>query len=209
VAASWRNLAEMDLVFARSRRRAAARRLGAPVRRSQTWGAARALAVAVAVFAVAGALVAEAETPAGKRGAKQSSPAPSACPIPDAFRPAFAVAARQTRIPLSLLVAVAYEESRMDPHARSHKGAQGLLQLMPATARELEADAAVPKENVLAGARYLERMLDRFDGNVDLALAAYNAGPAAVTKAGGAPSLETLAYVLNVKARAATLAACG
>jgi soluble lytic murein transglycosylase-like protein len=199
----------MDLVFARSRRRAAARRLAAPARSSSTGRTMRALAVAAGIFGVAGAIVAEAETPAGKRGKKQPTAAAGACPIPNAFRPAFAAAARDTRVPLTLLVAVAYEESRMDPDARSHKGAQGLLQLMPATARELDADAAIPNENVLAGARYLERMLDRFNGELDLALAAYNAGPAAVAKAGGAPSLETLSYVLNVKARAATLRACG
>ena len=96
----------------------------------------------------------------------------------------------------------------MDPDARSHRGALGLLQLMPATARELNADASVPSENVRAGALYLRKMLARFDGDLDLALSAYNAGPAAVERAGGAPSLETLSYVENVKSRAATLNAC-
>ena len=121
---------------------------------------------------------------------------------------AFAAASRETGVPLSLLVAMAYEESQMNPNARSRAGAHGLLQLMPATARELALDARVPKDNILGGARYLRNMLDRFDGNLDLALAAYNAGPGAVEKAGAAPTLETLAYVENVKARSATLSSC-
>ena len=130
------------------------------------------------------------------------------CPVPKRFEKAFAAASRETGVPLSLLVAMAYEESQMNPNARSHAGAQGLLQLMPATARELALDARVPKDNILAGARYLRNMLNRFDGNLDLALAAYNAGPSAVEKAGGAPTLETLAYVENVKGRSATLSSC-
>jgi soluble lytic murein transglycosylase-like protein len=130
-----------------------------------------------------------------------------ACPVPAPFRSAFAEAAAKTGVPLSLLVATAYVESRMDPSAESHAGARGLLQLMPATARELRLDGDDPATNVLAGARYLAQMIDRF-GSVDLALAAYNAGPTAVTRAGAAPSVSTLRYVKNVKARAAQLLGC-
>ena len=209
MATGWRTLTEMDLSFARSRRRAAGRRARAHRRRPRAWRIVRVVVVAAGTFTVAGGIVAEAETPVEKPAAKRSPRAFASCPIPGEFRPAFAAAARESGVPLSLLVAVAYEESRMDPKARSRAGARGLLQLMPGTARELEADADIPRENVLAGARYLEHMLERFDGNVDLALAAYNAGPGAVEKAGGAPSLETLAYVLNVQARARTLAGCG
>ena len=129
------------------------------------------------------------------------------CPIPAQFRTAFERAAAETAVPLPLLVAVAHEESRMDPTARSHAGAEGLLQLMPATARELRLDASVPDKNVLAGARYLRKMLDRFR-SLDLALAAYNAGPTAVARAGGAPSAETLTYVANVLERREGLGAC-
>ena len=96
----------------------------------------------------------------------------------------------------------------MDPSARSPKGAVGLLQLMPSTARALGADPHVAADNVRGGARYLSRMLSRF-GNLDLALAAYNAGPSVVARAGGAPSLETLRYVLNVRSRASALSGCG
>ena len=95
----------------------------------------------------------------------------------------------------------------MDPNARSHAGAEGLLQLMPETARELQLDISVPQTNVLAGARYLRKMLDRF-GNVELALAAYNAGPTAVAHAGGAPGAETITYVANVRERWDDLAGC-
>lgn len=119
------------------------------------------------------------------------------CPLPRRFRPAFAVAARDTGLPLALLVSVARVESNLRAQARSEAGARGLLQVMPATARELALDPDHPPSNVLAGARYLRQMLDRFH-STDLALAAYNAGPTAVAKAGGAPSAETLTYVANV-----------
>ena len=129
------------------------------------------------------------------------------CPVPARFRTAFAQAASRTGVPASLLVATAYEESRMDPAARSEAGATGLLQLMPATARELRLDSDDPAVNVLAGARYLQQLLGHF-GSVDLALAAYNAGPTAVERAGAAPSVSTLRYVANVERRAASLSVC-
>jgi peptidoglycan DL-endopeptidase CwlO len=123
--------------------------------------------------------------------------AEKSCPLPRRFRPAFERAARDTVLPLALLVSVARVESNLRARARSHAGARGLLQVMPATARELALDPDHPPSNVLAGARYLRLMLDRFH-STDLALAAYNAGPTAVAKAGGAPSAETLTYVANV-----------
>jgi soluble lytic murein transglycosylase-like protein len=119
------------------------------------------------------------------------------CPLPSRFRPAFERAAGDTGLPLALLVSVATVESSFRTRARSHAGALGLFQVMPATARELALDPDHPPSNVLAGARYLRLMLDRF-GSTDLALAAYNAGPTAVARAGGAPSAETLTYVANV-----------
>ena len=95
----------------------------------------------------------------------------------------------------------------MDASAQSGAGARGLLQLMPGTARELRLDGEDPADNVLAGASYLRQMLNRF-GSVDLALAAYNAGPTAVERAGAAPSLSTLRYVANIERRAGLLSAC-
>src|SRR5262249_37388628 len=109
--------------------------------------------------------------------------------------------------PASVLVATAYEESRMNPSARSGVGARGLLQLMPATARELRLDGTDPATNVLAGARYLKQMLNRF-GTLDLALAAYNARPTAADGGGGAPPVGRRGYVKTAELRASQLAGC-
>jgi soluble lytic murein transglycosylase-like protein len=127
--------------------------------------------------------------------AHQRLPAP--CPVPAKLRPAFEAAARDTDLPASLLYAVAKIESNMKPDAESSAGARGLLQLMPGTGAMLALDINTPTSNVLAGARYLRQMLDEFGSN-DLALAAYNAGPTAVAKAGGAPTGGVLSYVANV-----------
>ena len=108
------------------------------------------------------------------------------CPLPRHFRPAFERAARDTGLPIALLVSVA----RVD-----------------ADGRKLALSPSQPPTNVLAGARYLRLMLGRFH-STDLALAAYNAGPAAVAKAGGAPSAETLTYVANVTRKWRRLAGC-
>ena len=96
----------------------------------------------------------------------------------------------------------------MDPHAVSGAGAEGLLQLMPGTAKAVALAEKSPSANILAGARYLRLMVRRFNGDLELALAAYNAGPTAVAKAGGAPSLGTLRYAKNVISRAESLAGC-
>ena len=117
--------------------------------------------------------------------------------MPPRYRGAFEAAARDTDLPLALLVSVARVESNLDPAAHSSAGAIGLLQVMPPTAAALRLDPNRPDSNVLAGARYLELMLRRFE-SADLALAAYNAGPTAVERAGGAPSAETLTYVADV-----------
>ncbi len=205
---SWRNLSEMDLHFARSRRRAVARRKEPPKRSPIAWRSVRAALLALLLLTVVAESTrlesSSAKPPARRPAAAALDPA---CPVPAPFRSAFAEAAAKTGVPLSLLVATAYEESRMDPSAHSHAGARGLLQLMPATARELRLDGDDPAANVLAGARYLRQMLDRF-GSVDLALAAYNAGPTAVARAGAAPTVGTLRYVKNVEARAGQLLSC-
>ena len=205
---SWGNLSELDLLFKRSRRLAAARRR--EPRKPSVLGrlSVRASLLALVLLAV----VAESiglESSNAKPAVARKAPAAlgAGCPVPARFRTAFAQASAKSGVPASLLVATAYEESRMEPAARSEAGARGLLQLMPATAREFRLDSDAPADNVLAGARYLQQLLARF-GSVDLALAAYNAGPTAVERAGAAPSLSTLRYVANVERRAELLSAC-
>lgn len=168
-----------------------------------------AVAAAAGTAAGAGANAKAGESPRFARiPALPATPAKGPrCPIPKPFRSAFVAAARDTGLPLGLLVAVGEIESNFRPDAVSEAGARGLLQLMPTTAKELELDPDHPTSNVLAGARYLRLLLDRFR-STDLALAAYNAGPTAVDRAGGAPSSVTMAYVANVTARWRALAGC-
>lgn len=113
---------------------------------------------------------------------------------------AFEAAAERHDLSVELLKAVARVESAFDPQAVSHAGAQGLMQLMPATARAMGVtDPFDPAQSIEGGARYLRKMLDRFDDDLELALAAYNAGPTAVTRYGGIPPFEeTRRYVGRV-----------
>ncbi len=96
-----------------------------------------------------------------------------------------------------LIHAVIRQESGYDPYAVSHKGAKGLMQLMPATAKRFGVkDVFDPAENVQGGVKYLRQLLDRYDGDRRLALAAYNAGEGAVDRFGGVPPYrETQDYV--------------
>ena len=98
------------------------------------------------------------------------------------------------------MAAVVQIESAFLPRAVSPKGAQGLMQLMPATAAELGVtDPFAPDQNLAAGVRYLSGLLSRYDGDVRRALAAYNAGAASVDRYGGIPPYpETRAYVERV-----------
>lgn len=104
-------------------------------------------------------------------------------------------AAQRHGIPEGLFLRLVQQESGWNPSAKSHKGAVGLAQLMPATAARLKVDATDPYENLDGGARYLKSQYRAF-GNWGLALAAYNAGPGAVIKYGGIPPYaETRNYV--------------
>jgi soluble lytic murein transglycosylase-like protein len=115
---------------------------------------------------------------------------------------AFEEASRLHGVDSRLLVAVARRESAFNPRAVSPVGACGVMQLMPATARFLGVrDVFDARENIHGGSRYLRTLLDTFDGDLDLALAAYNAGPGAVQKYRGVPPYrETRAYVAAVRA---------
>ena len=99
-----------------------------------------------------------------------------------------------------LLKAVVQAESDFNPDEVSHTGAMGLMQLMPDTARELGVvDPFNPYQNLTGGSKYLKQMLTRFNGDTSLALAAYNAGPGAVKRAGGIPNIaETKNYVSKI-----------
>lgn len=119
-------------------------------------------------------------------------------PYADLFRAAGAAHGIQP----SVLAAVAKIESAFDPNAVSHAGAQGLMQFMPATAADMGVDPFDPASAIDGAARYLSQNLRRF-GSLELALAAYNAGPGAVQQHGGIPPFaETQAYVPKVLAAA-------
>jgi soluble lytic murein transglycosylase-like protein len=119
----------------------------------------------------------------------------------DKFADEINLAARQFNVDPALVRAVIHAESGFNAHARSPKGAVGLMQLMPKTARLLGvANSRVPRENIHGGAKYLAELLGRFKNDVVLATAAYNAGPEAVQKyAGVPPYAETRVYVQRVR----------
>lgn len=125
---------------------------------------------------------------------------------PAAFAAAVDHFAELNHLSPALLEALVWQESRWRPEALSPKGAMGLAQLMPGTARDLGVDPRDPFANLAGGARYLRQQLDRFDGDVERALAAYNAGPGRVMRAGGIPRIaETQSYVRSVVDRVAAI----
>ncbi len=121
---------------------------------------------------------------------------------PTRWRARVAELAAKYDISPALLEAVVWQESRWNELAVSPVGARGLAQLMPGTAALMGVNAGDPMANLEGGARYLRMQLDAFGGNIEKALAAYNAGPTRVTRAGGVPDIrETRAYVAAIMAR--------
>lgn len=122
-------------------------------------------------------------------------------PLPEAeVMPLIEEAAKSEQIEGKLIRAVMEQESALRPCAVSSKGAMGLMQLMPETARQLAVrDPFDPRESITGGARFLKQLLDRFRGDLPQALGAYNAGPATVDQAAGIPDIpETRAYVDSI-----------
>lgn len=135
----------------------------------------------------------------GRRSTTSTAPRHRAVPYDDHIR----AAAERYGVAPPLLKAVMAVESNFDPSAVSEKGATGLMQLMPATAREMYVtDVLDPAQNIDGGARYLRLLQERFGGDLEKVLAAYNAGPDAVRRSGGTiPAIpETQAYVRRVMA---------
>jgi soluble lytic murein transglycosylase-like protein len=130
-------------------------------------------------------------------------PAASAPAPPANIDEAVEQAAAQHDLPPQLIHSVIQVESNYDPHAVSSKGAQGLMQLMPGTARRFGVSNAFnPVENIQGGAKYLKYLLDLYGGDYPLALAAYNAGEGAVAKYGDVPPYpETQNYLRSVAKR--------
>ena len=133
-----------------------------------------------------------------------ADPARHAAGVPPRYTAKIAELAVRFDLSPSLLEALVWQESRWRENAISPVGARGLAQLMPGTARYLGVDSADPFQNLEGGARYLREQLDRFDGNLEKALAAYNAGPGRVERAGGVPNIrETQNYVAAIMGRLA------
>jgi len=122
--------------------------------------------------------------------------------VPPAYAAKVAELAARFDLSPALIEALVWQESRWRPAAVSPAGARGLAQLMPGTAREMGVDPDDPFANLEGGARYLREQLDRFGGDVEKALAAYNAGPGRVQAANGIPRIrETQNYVASIMGR--------
>ena len=131
-----------------------------------------------------------------------TDPRITASAIPDGYQAKVAELSARFDLSPGLIEALVWQESRWRANAVSPVGARGLAQLMPATARDLGVNPDDPFANLEGGARYLREQLDRFDGDLEKALAAYNAGPGRVIRANGVPRIrETQAYVAAIMGR--------
>jgi soluble lytic murein transglycosylase-like protein len=121
-------------------------------------------------------------------------------PMPQYLARIITAAGKKYGVDPNLIAAMTFRESSFNPNAVSSRGAQGLMQLMPRTARALGVlDAFDPQQNIFGGTKYLRSLLDRFHGNLDMTLAAYNAGPELVARVGPAANQEAIDYVAAIK----------
>lgn len=168
------------------------------------WIAGAPASVAAATDAVDLAIAADEQLPQGLAvpEAAVAHTHRAAAAVPPAYRAKVADLAARFDLSPALIEALVWQESRWRVGALSPVGARGLAQLMPGTARELGVNAGDPFANLEGGARYLRAQMDRFGGDVEKALAAYNAGPGRVLRSGGVPRIrETQAYVAAIMGR--------
>lgn len=155
------------------------------------------IGTAIATASLACAATVEAAWPWTARTPRVESSIPA---VPKYLSKAIDEAAKTYKLDPKLLAAVAFQESRFDTRAVSSRGAQGLMQLMPRTAKAMGVrDSFDVSQNIMGGAKYLRLMLDMFDGDLDKSLAAYNAGPEAVKRKGVRATDEAVHYVAAVK----------
>lgn len=156
--------------------------------------------VELASTAVLGYEAEEYVAPVVAAPAVEAAPAAAMPSAPASPREMADAAADKYGLPRQLVRSVMAAESGFQPHAVSPKGAIGLMQLMPATALSLGANPHDPAQNVDAGTRYLRGLLEKYNGGLRHALAAYNAGPAAVDKYEGVPPYaETINYIGRIE----------
>ena len=152
------------------------------------------------LFAVLIALSAIATPTFAHHPARPLAASATPVPVPAYLQEIINEASAMYHVDANLIAAVAFKESRFNPRAVSRIGAEGIMQLKPKTARWLGVtDSFDARQNVLGGTKYLSKLLEQFNGNVDYALAAYNAGPTLVAKAGPNATEEAIEYVATVK----------
>lgn len=155
--------------------------------------------IAALVFAAA-ALAAPLSAAPLKPALPQLAASAFPLPVPQYLSAIIDEAAAKYRVDPNLIAAMAFRESRFDANAVSSRGAQGIMQLMPRTAAAMGVRNPLdPRDNVFGATRYLATLLDRFHGNVDMTLAAYNAGPELVDRVGPNATREAVDYVAAVK----------
>ena len=160
----------------------------------------RVLVVAVAVLTLSSSLFAASPAQTAAKALPELAANSFPIPVPHYLGQVIAEASAEYRVDPNPIAAMAFRESAFSASAISSRGAQGIMQLMPRTARALGVgDPFDARQSVLGGTKYIASLLQRFDGNVEMALAAYNAGPELVSKVGPMATEEAIAYVAAVK----------